>query len=84
MCQKEDVHIEFDVNKFARQECSKSQKELNAFINEHWTEKCKNNNRIYNASKFRLASFTCDGNGVNIKVGVTSYKVSEHRYLINY
>ena len=34
--------------------------------------------RLYDASKFRLASFKIDSNSVHIQIGITSYKVLNH------
>ena len=34
------------------------------------------NPRLYDASKFRLASFKIDSNSMHVQIGMTSYKVN--------
>ena len=81
LCQKSELKVDFNVEKYARQTISKNQKELNDFISNNWIEKCTSNPRLYNASKFRLASFHCDENEIKIQVGITSYKVKKVYFL---
>ena len=81
LCQKSELKVDFNVEKYARQTISKNQKELNDFISKNWIEKCTSNPRLYNASKFRLASFHCDENEIKIQVGITSYKVKKVYFL---
>ena len=75
LCSKSDVNIEFDAGAFLRKTCSKIQENLEKFIEDGWTKKTESNPRLYDASKFRLASFKSDSNSVNIQIGITSYKV---------
>ena len=78
LCQKSELKVDFNVEKYARQTTSKHQNELNDFMNNNWIEKCTSNPRLYNASKFRLTSFHCNENGIKIEVGITSYKVKKN------
>ena len=77
LCKQSELKVDFNVEKYARQTISKNQKELNDFINNNWIEKCTSNPRLYNASKFRLASFHCCETEIKIQVGITSYKVKK-------
>ena len=77
LCQKSELKVDFNVEKYARQTTSKHQNELNDFMNNNWIEKCTSNPRLYNASKFRLTSFHQDENEIKIEVGITSYKVKK-------
>lgn len=43
-------------------------------MNTIWQEKCLENNRLYNRSKFRFAGVSCNQNQVILKIGLTSYK----------
>ncbi len=84
LCSISDVHIEFDVEKFKRQENSTLQKQIDAFLEENWKRKCEQNSRLYNASKFRLASFAYQSREkVRIKIGITSYKELLGKSIIN-
>ena len=78
LCQKSELKVDFNIEKYARQTISKQQKELNDFIDNNWIEKCTSNPRLYNASKFRLASFQRNENEIKIQVGITSYKVKKN------
>ena len=80
LCSKSDVNIEFDAGAFLRKTCSKIQENLEKFIEDGWTKKTESNPRLYDASKFRLASFKTDFNSVHIQIGITSYKVNHNYY----
>lgn len=76
LCSKSSIDIEFDALKFQRNQGSTIEAEIQAFQETNWLEKCARNSRLYNASKFRLASFTCleSRSRIGIQVGITSYK----------
>ena len=80
LCSKSDVNIEFDAGAFLRKTGSKIQENLEKFIEDGWTKKTESNPRLYDASKFRLASFKTDFNSVHIQIGITSYKVNHNYY----
>lgn len=76
LCDKSQVKVEFNAKTFARQTISKCEQELEEFIEQNWIKICQKNPRVYNGSKFRLASLQKCENIFEIQVGITSYKVS--------
>ena len=75
LCKKSELKVDFDVEEYGRQKNSKNQNEIDEFMEQKWSDICKSNHRIYNASKFRLAAFQCNETDIEIKLGITSYKV---------
>ena len=76
LCDKSQVNVEFNAKNFARQTISKSEQELEEFIEQNWIKVCQKNPRVYNGSKFRLAALQKTEKNFEIQVGITSYKVS--------
>ena len=75
LCCKSDVKIEYDAETFLRKKSSKIQDKVETFLEDNWKKKTESNSRLYDASKFRLASFNCDLKSISIQIGITSYKV---------
>lgn len=53
---------------------SKKSKEIEEKIESTWETKCAKNNRLYNASKFRLAGYEVLQETLVLHFGLTSYK----------
>lgn len=68
--EKSQIEIEYDAVKFNR----KVHKNVENFMEEYWNQKCSENPRLYNGSKFRLDSFQLKEKLLKIQVGITSYK----------
>ena len=68
----DDVDVVYDVLKYNRRKTEETQN----MIEKLWTKRIADNRRIYNASKFRLAShqWNRDTNKLEMKVGITDYK----------
>lgn len=67
------VDVEYDVSKYNM----KSTEETRNMIEGIWSKRTQENSRLYNATKFRLASHSwdCDNKQrVVMKVGLTDYK----------
>ena len=64
------VRVEYDVEKFNMKETA----ETRTMIEQLWAERTRSNARIYNASKFRLASHRWAAGEVLLRVGLTDYK----------
>ena len=69
------IQLDFDKEKYGRNQNSQNQKELEEFIETNWSLKSGQNPKLYNASKFRLHDFVIKSNSnLIIQVGLTSYK----------
>lgn len=67
------VDVEYDVSKYNM----KSTEETRNMIEGIWSKRTQENSRLYNATKFRLASHSWDSYNkqrVVMKVGLTDYK----------
>ena len=66
------VDVEYDVSQYNM----KSSDETREMIERIWRQRTKENSRLYNASKFRLAShgWDTDKRRVGMRVGLTDYK----------
>ena len=87
---EEDVLVDFDVKKFGRKKrifieanrkmCQPNESDESK-IDKYWSDKKSTNKRLYNKSKFRLASSRIsnrsDGNSdtLTLSIGITDYKV---------
>ena len=69
---EDDVEVVYDVTKYNMKKTEETQK----MIEKLWTKRIVDNARIYNASKFRLAShqWNCDTSKLEMRVGITDYK----------
>ena len=87
---EEDVLVDFDVKKYGRKKrifiernskmCQPNESDESK-IDKYWSDKKSTNKRLYNKSKFRLASSRIsnrsDGNSdtITLSIGITDYKV---------
>ena len=90
LLREEDVFVDFDVKKYGRKkrifieakgEMGQPNESDESKIDEYWLDKKSTNKRLYNKSKFRLASSRIsnrsDGNSdtITLSIGITDYKV---------
>lgn len=64
------LRVKFEPHAYGR----KTSKEIDENINSRWETKCAKNNRLYNASKFRLAGYEIIQEALVLHFGLTSYK----------
>lgn len=64
------LRAKFEPDNFAR----KTSKQTEDEIDELWKNKCDENNRLYNASKFRLAGCEVVQDNLVLHLGLTCYK----------
>ena len=67
---KEDVLINFNPTSFNR----RSNFDLENVISETWSKKCKENEKLFNGSKFRHAASRLKESRLELDVGLTCYK----------
>lgn len=67
-----DVEVVYDVTKYNMKKTEETKK----MIEKLWSKRIGDNTRIYNASKFRLAShrWNSDTNKLEMRIGITDYK----------
>lgn len=74
LCRPLDVELMYDLENCGRRKLPNNDDCLQQFIEDNWQSKTKSNPRIYNAAKFRLASYSVKNDKPCIQIGLTTYK----------